>query len=119
MPTALSDVHSKRWLKTMPGPTRPWHAPPDPRARHAGSGGCFPVHFDSDEAVDARRLTAILYLSDPAWQPEWGGQLRLYPVATEPVDILPAEASTCCCTCRGMPESKPSRLMSPASCWPP
>ena len=59
--------------------------------RQAGSGGCFPIHFDSDEAVDARRLTAILYLSDPAWEPEWGGQLRLYPLDSEPVDILPAE----------------------------
>ena len=58
---------------------------------YAGSGGSFPIHADSDESVDARRLTAILYLSDPAWQQHWGGQLRLYPVTGPPVDVLPSQ----------------------------
>ncbi|KAK9789406.1 hypothetical protein WJX73_007149 [Symbiochloris irregularis] len=56
---------------------------------NAGGGGCFPIHHDSDESVDARRLTAILYLNR-AWQPEHGGQLRLYPaLAGQAVDIPP------------------------------
>ena len=36
------------------------------------------MHFDSDEAVDGRRLSAIFYLN-PGWKPEHGGQLRLLP----------------------------------------
>ena len=27
------------------------------------SGGCFPCHFDSDEMLDDRRITAIFYLN--------------------------------------------------------
>ena len=33
-----------------------------------GQGGCFPCHFDSDEALDGRRVTAIFYLN-PRCQP--------------------------------------------------
>jgi Rps23 Pro-64 3,4-dihydroxylase Tpa1-like proline 4-hydroxylase len=36
------------------------------------------MHFDSDAAVDGRRVTAILYLN-PGWRPGDGGELRLYP----------------------------------------
>lgn len=32
----------------------------------AGGGACFPMHFDSDEAVDGRRLSAIFYLNPGA-----------------------------------------------------
>jgi SM-20-related protein len=46
------------------------------------------MHFDSDAAVDGRRVTCILYLND-AWQPDAGGQLRLYPFPAPPVDIEP------------------------------
>lgn len=53
--------------------------------RNAGSGGCFPLHVDSARAVDARRVTALLYLND-----EWdGGALRLYPFPSPPVDVAP------------------------------
>ncbi len=54
----------------------------------AGDGGCFPIHVDSEESVDGRRLTAILYLN-PGWRPEDGGQLRLYPPFAAPVDVEP------------------------------
>lgn len=54
----------------------------------AGGGGCFPMHFDSDEQLDGRRVTAIFYLNDN-WQPHHGGQLRLYPFPAPPVDIPP------------------------------
>jgi hypothetical protein len=33
---------------------------------NAGSGGCFPMHFDSDEQLDGRRVTTIIYLN-PRW----------------------------------------------------
>ncbi len=29
-----------------------------------GTGGCFPLHCDSDEKLDKRILTLILYLND-------------------------------------------------------
>jgi hypothetical protein len=40
--------------------------------------GCFPLHFDSDAAVDGRRVTALTYLN-PEWKPGDGGELVLYP----------------------------------------
>lgn len=46
------------------------------------------MHFDSDEAVDGRRLSAIFYLN-PDWQPGDGGALRLFPFGAPPVDIAP------------------------------
>ncbi|KAK9851674.1 hypothetical protein WJX84_007705 [Apatococcus fuscideae] len=57
-----------------------------------GQGGCFPIHTDSDEAVDARRVTAIFYLN-PDWELRHGGQLRLYPFPDQPVDIAPREGT--------------------------
>jgi hypothetical protein len=43
---------------------------------NAGGGGCFPYHFDTDPALDTRRLTAILYLNDSRWDASRnGGQL--------------------------------------------
>jgi Rps23 Pro-64 3,4-dihydroxylase Tpa1-like proline 4-hydroxylase len=44
----------------------------------AGQGGCFPIHTDTDAAVDSRRVTAIWYLN-PGWRQGDGGELRLYP----------------------------------------
>ena len=49
---------------------------PCPRARvcvqaiklqvNSGNGGSFPLHFDSDEALDGRKVTCIFYLN-PRW----------------------------------------------------
>ncbi|GAX82564.1 hypothetical protein CEUSTIGMA_g9990.t1 [Chlamydomonas eustigma] len=56
---------------------------------NSGGGGCFPCHFDSDEQVDGRKVTAIIY-ANPMWQPGDGGQLRLYPFPySAPIDIEP------------------------------
>ena len=30
---------------------------------NAGGGGCFPMHCDSDELLDGRRITSIFYLN--------------------------------------------------------
>jgi prolyl 3-hydroxylase /prolyl 3,4-dihydroxylase len=37
-----------------------------------------------DDVIGSRRISYILYLTDPdnPWQPEWGGGLRLYPTET-------------------------------------
>ncbi|CAI7591972.1 unnamed protein product [Penicillium glandicola] len=37
-----------------------------------------------DDVIGSRRLSYILYLTDPdtPWQPEWGGALRLFPTTT-------------------------------------
>eukprot|EP00879_Flechtneria_rotunda_P028831 GHRR01031061.1.p1 GENE.GHRR01031061.1~~GHRR01031061.1.p1 ORF type:complete len:400 (+),score=113.92 GHRR01031061.1:185-1384(+) len=55
---------------------------------NAGAGSCFPMHFDSDEQLDGRRVTVIFYLNKD-WQPSHGGQLRLYPFPAPAVDIEP------------------------------
>lgn len=52
------------------------------------TGGCFPVHTDSDVGVDGRAVTALVYLN-PEWAPRDGGQLRLYPWPMPPVDVAP------------------------------
>ncbi|KAL1955909.1 hypothetical protein VTO42DRAFT_7982 [Malbranchea cinnamomea] len=38
-----------------------------------------------DDVIGSRRISYILYLTDPdtPWKPEWGGALRLYPTRTE------------------------------------
>ena len=41
----------------------------------AGGGGCFPMHCDSDEEVDGRRVSAICYLN-PQWRQGDGGEVR-------------------------------------------
>ena len=53
-----------------------------------GNGGCFPLHCDSDEQVDGRRVTAIFSLNTD-WQPSHGGQLQLFPFPDDPVAIAP------------------------------
>mmetsp|Transcript_3890 Transcript_3890/g.24641 ORF Transcript_3890/g.24641 Transcript_3890/m.24641 type:complete len:321 (-) Transcript_3890:2648-3610(-) len=55
---------------------------------NAGKGGCFPMHFDSEPTVDARVMTAIIYLNE-GWVPSSGGQLRLYPFPNDPIDVEP------------------------------
>mmetsp|Transcript_7177 Transcript_7177/g.18412 ORF Transcript_7177/g.18412 Transcript_7177/m.18412 type:complete len:237 (+) Transcript_7177:94-804(+) len=55
----------------------------------SNEGGCFPVHSDSDELLDDRRITAIFYLN-AGWEPSHGGQLRLYPFPlSPPIDVPP------------------------------
>ena len=46
------------------------------------TGGCHLLCHD--DVIGSRRLSYILYLTDPncQWRPEWGGALRLYPTKT-------------------------------------
>ncbi|GFR46885.1 hypothetical protein Agub_g8526 [Astrephomene gubernaculifera] len=79
---------------------------------NAGGGGCFPVHLDSDEQLDGRRVTAIFYLN-PDWHEGQGGQLRLYPFPSgPPLDLPPLEDrlvlfSSCRMPHRVMPATAP------------
>lgn len=68
---------------------------------NAGKGGCFPMHFDSEETVDGRVLTAILYLNEE-WTQSYGGQLRLYPFPEEPLDIEPTAGTLVLFSSRNM-----------------
>jgi Rps23 Pro-64 3,4-dihydroxylase Tpa1-like proline 4-hydroxylase len=52
------------------------------------TGGCFPMHVDSDVSIDTRIVSGILYLN-PDWKPEHGGELKLYPHPEKPVTIEP------------------------------
>lgn len=53
-----------------------------------GGGGCFPLHFDGDPALDDRVCTAVLYLN-PEWRESDGGHLQLVPFPEAPVEIAP------------------------------
>jgi len=56
---------------------------------NAGSGGCFPMHFDGPGGKkDSRRITALLYLN-PKWSKDDGGALRVYPFLKQYVDVEP------------------------------
>lgn len=67
------------------------------KAQHVGGhGGCFPVHVDSDPSVDARIVTAVLYLNKGWNADQDGGQLRVYPLSClqsnrKHVDIEPVD----------------------------
>lgn len=73
---------------------------------NVGGGACFPIHVDSDESVDARRVTAIFYagggdaggenegeeaVAGGSAPPPLPGALRLWPTldANRPIDIEP------------------------------
>jgi SM-20-related protein len=51
-------------------------------------GTAYARHFDRLHGSDLRAISAALYLND-AWQPEDGGQLRLYVGGGRSEDVLP------------------------------
>jgi hypothetical protein len=56
--------------------------------RNAGSGGCFPCHYDNPGSPNKRKLTCLLYLND-AWTKENGGEVQLLPFLEQPVTVAP------------------------------
>ncbi|MEJ0087122.1 MAG: 2OG-Fe(II) oxygenase [Pseudomonadota bacterium] len=52
------------------------------------AGAVYARHFDRLVGNDMRAISAALYLND-RWQPEDGGQLRLYTGGGESEDVLP------------------------------
>ncbi|GAA6023525.1 hypothetical protein JCM10207_005704 [Rhodosporidiobolus poonsookiae] len=69
------------------------------------SEGCYLLNHD--DVIGTRRISFILYqvLDEPAWQPEWGGALELYPVL-EADEANPDRPN--------VPVSKPSVIIPPA-----
>ena len=53
-----------------------------------GSGGCFPLHFDGDAALDSRLVTMLCYLNED-WRAEDAGELVYHPFPLRPVVIEP------------------------------
>jgi SM-20-related protein len=46
------------------------------------------MHVDTKTTHSRRQLTVILYLN-PGWEPEHGGELRVYPMPYASADIAP------------------------------
>ncbi|GAA5865138.1 hypothetical protein JCM8547_007726 [Rhodosporidiobolus lusitaniae] len=69
------------------------------------SEGCYLLNHD--DVIGTRRISFILYLvlDEPAWKPEWGGALELYPVL---------EADSANPDRPNVPVSKPSVVIPPA-----
>ncbi|GAA5928395.1 hypothetical protein JCM3775_000597 [Rhodotorula graminis] len=67
--------------------------------------GCYLLNHD--DVIGTRRISFILYLvlDEPAWQPEWGGALELYPVL-EADDENPDRPN--------VPVAKPSVVIPPS-----
>lgn len=67
----------------------------------AGSGGCFPLHYDNPGPPNKRALTCLLYLN-PDWKEGDGGEVCLRPFlgkekAIAPLlDRLVGWSSLCC-----------------------
>lgn len=87
---ALNTAVERAWLPEL---VRQW--PELGVVRHAikvqcntGTGGCFPLHVDSDLQYSSRILSSVLYLN-PTWQPADGGELVLYPFPFERVVVPP------------------------------
>lgn len=58
-------------------------------------GARYARHVDRFRDDDARVLSTVLYLNS-RWRPDHGGQLRLYPTDSSPVDIIPAPGRFVC-----------------------
>ncbi|CAM9199670.1 unnamed protein product [Sphacelaria rigidula] len=56
--------------------------------RNAGSGGCFPLHYDNPGPPNKRALTCLLYLN-PDWKDGDGGELCLTPFLQKERVIAP------------------------------
>ncbi|CAB1120253.1 unnamed protein product [Ectocarpus sp. CCAP 1310/34] len=56
--------------------------------RNAGSGGCFPLHYDNPGPPNKRALTCLLYLN-PSWKEGDGGEVCLTPFLQKEEAIAP------------------------------
>ena len=80
-----------------------------------GDGACFPLHFDSDGALDSRRLTMLTYLNED-WKVGDGGELVVYPFPEDAKVIEPRFGRVVLLSSqlglhRVMPSSAKERLM--------
>ena len=56
--------------------------------KRAGSGGCFPLHYDNPGPPNKRALTCLLYLN-PNWEDGDGGEVCLTPFLLKEKAIAP------------------------------
>ena len=79
---ALYSAQFRAWLQRITG-CGPLSAQKKDMSINAYRAGCHLLNHD--DVISTRRLSYILYLTDPAqaWQPEWGGALELYPVKSK------------------------------------
>lgn len=58
-------------------------------------GARYARHVDRFRDDDARVLSTVLYLNG-RWNPDFGGQLRIYPNDDKPIDIVPSPGRFVC-----------------------
>jgi SM-20-related protein len=57
------------------------------------SGGHYAKHLDRHRDSDARVLSLVLYVNE-SWQSAWGGQLKLYDAADQPLATIEPQGGT-------------------------
>ena len=79
---ALYSSDFREWVSTVTGAGKASGKKTDMAVNVYTPGSYLLCH---DDVIGSRRVSYILYLTDPdhPWQPEWGGGLRLYPTETE------------------------------------
>ena len=79
---ALYSPDFREWISTVTGAGKVSGQKTDMAINIYAPGGHLLCH---DDVIGTRRISFILYLTDPddPWQPEWGGGLRLYSTETQ------------------------------------
>lgn len=79
---ALYSPEFREWVSTVTGAGKVSGSKTDMAVNVYTPGSYLLCH---DDVIGSRRVSYILYLTDPdhPWQPEWGGGLRLYPTETK------------------------------------
>jgi len=82
---ALYSSAFRKWIAEV-GNSGPLSGKKTDMAINVYTPGCHLLCHD--DVIGTRRLSYILYLTDPdkPWQPEWGGALRLYPTTPMKAD---------------------------------
>jgi len=57
--------------------------------------GHYDKHLDRFQNDNARTITIIIYLN-PVWNDQLGGELRIYPIHTAPLNIIPLAGRLVC-----------------------
>lgn len=75
---ALYSSEFREWVSAVTGAGKVSGSKTDMAVNVYAPGSYLLCH---DDVIGSRRVSYILYLTDPdhPWQPEWGGGLRLYP----------------------------------------
>ncbi|KAK5362085.1 putative component of NuA3 histone acetyltransferase complex [Exophiala xenobiotica] len=79
---ALYSPDFREWVSTVTGAGKVSGKKTDMAVNVYTPGSYLLCH---DDVIGSRRVSYILYLTDPdhPWQPEWGGGLRLFPTETK------------------------------------